>query len=544
MSRRKSSFAEGVAGAILTIVCGIAMVVIKARGRQNPGGGRTCGRRHDGGLSHWERQIRDMGRASQALYDFLCEIDVDPRCRRVLDDLPGLPRPDESGGFTIDPRLGMMVYCDLHDCLRELGHDPYELHNLEGVGFAMIVSLMLSRGFDVDRYYDADQRGQLLPLVEDAIANSTIAFDIKGHDEELRFPFVFGVANDEKEWAQRYTTLVYRWASLLAKADGTVTARESALLAQIIGRRSERPAGNVKVSGEARGAKRVAVGAGDGTARGGGSRVCAARNACEKLAGLTGLAPVKEEIGKLASFVKIQKSREEMGLAVAPVSYHCVFTGNPGTGKTTVARIVAEIYKELGVLKKGHLVETDRSGLVAEYVGQTAVKTNKVIDEALDGVLFVDEAYSLVSGGKEDYGAEAIATLLKRMEDDRDRLVVILAGYTTDMKRFVDSNPGLQSRFNRYVDFPDYTAEELAQIFLALAQKSQYHCDEEARSAIVQIMERAVSAKDQSFGNARYVRNLFENAIQRQAVRLSSVAPLTPEILSELTLHDLGFAYE
>ena len=198
----------------------------------------------------------------------------------------------------------------------------------------------------------------------------------------------------------------------------------------------------------------------------------------------------------------------------------------------------------MGVVKKGHLVETDRSGLIAEYVGQTAVKTNKIIDKALDGVLFIDEAYSLVQGGEKDYGGEAIATLLKRMEDDRDRLVVVLAGYTAEMKQFIDSNPGLQSRFNRYIEFPDYTAEELARIFLLLTEKSQYTCDQDVRNSIVQIMERAVAEKDRNFGNGRYVRNLFERAIQRQAVRLSGVAPLTTEMLSELTLHDLGFAYE
>ena len=198
----------------------------------------------------------------------------------------------------------------------------------------------------------------------------------------------------------------------------------------------------------------------------------------------------------------------------------------------------------MGIVKKGHLVETDRSGLVAEYVGQTAVKTNKIIDSALDGVLFIDEAYTLVQGGERDYGGEAIATLLKRMEDDRDRLVVILAGYTDEMRKFIDSNPGLQSRFSRNIQFPDYTADDLAKIFLLTAEKSQYVCDNDVKASLEQIMELAVSKKDRNFGNGRFVRNLFEKAIQRQAVRLSSVAPVTAEMLSELTLHDLGFAYE
>ena len=190
---------------------------------------------------------------------------------------------------------------------------------------------------------------------------------------------------------------------------------------------------------------------------------------------LIGLEQVKEEVHSLANFVKIQKQREKKGLKIPKMSLHLVFTGSPGTGKTTVARIVARIYKDLGVLKKGHTVETDRSGLVANYVGQTATKTNAIVDSALNGVLFIDEAYALVptANKNNDYGQEAISTLLKRMEDDRDRLVVIVAGYTNEMKRFIDSNPGLQSRFNRYINFPDYTSGELCDIFNMYVKKNQ-----------------------------------------------------------------------
>ena len=264
------------------------------------------------------------------------------------------------------------------------------------------------------------------------------------------------------------------------------------------------------------------------------------RPSIDDLDGLIGLNSVKEEVKTLRNYIIIQQEREKKGLKTTPVSYHCVFTGNPGTGKTTVARIVADVYRSLGVLKKGHLVETDRSGLVADYVGQTATKTNKIIDRALDGVLFIDEAYSLATGGDNDYGKEAIATLLKRMEDNRDRLVVILAGYSDEMKQFIDSNPGLQSRFNRYIHFPDYNADELFQIFEANCKKNDYVMTDEAKTALKSLLEKAVAEKDKNFGNARFVRNLFEKTLERQANRLSKQENLSKEMLTEITIEDLS----
>ena len=255
---------------------------------------------------------------------------------------------------------------------------------------------------------------------------------------------------------------------------------------------------------------------------------------------LIGMKNVKEEVRKIAEFVQIAKEREDAGMKNAQLSYHCVFTGNPGTGKTTVARILAKIYKALGVLNKGHLVETDRSGLVAEYVGQTAVKTNKLIDEALGGVLFIDEAYTLVQGGPNDYGNEAIATLLKRMEDDRDRLIVIVAGYPQEMNQFIDANPGLQSRFTRYIFFPDYTNAELADMFRMYAKKSHYVLSEEFDSHLVAAMAYLTKEKDKNFGNGRFARNLFEKAVERQATRLTSLSERTPEMLKTLEIGDIG----
>ena len=266
----------------------------------------------------------------------------------------------------------------------------------------------------------------------------------------------------------------------------------------------------------------------------------------KELDDLIGLGEVKKEVRSLANFVKLQKQREAKGLKTAKVSYHLVFYGSPGTGKTTVARIIGRIYKDLGVLKKGHTVETDRSGLVAKYLGQTALKTDTVVQHAIHGVLFIDEAYALVpeDGNGSDYGQEAISTLLKRMEDYRDSLVVIIAGYKNEMQRFIDSNPGLQSRFNRYIDFPDYTSAELTDIFKMYMKKNQYTLAPDAENYLREQLDYAVAHKDRNFGNARYARNVFEKSIQAQANRLEGRTNLNERELTELTVSDLqeGFA--
>ena len=266
----------------------------------------------------------------------------------------------------------------------------------------------------------------------------------------------------------------------------------------------------------------------------------------KELDDLIGLESVKKEVRSLANFVKLQKQREAKGLKTAKVSYHLVFYGSPGTGKTTVARIIGRIYKDLGVLKEGHTVETDRSGLVAKYLGQTALKTDTVVQQAIHGVLFIDEAYALVpeDGNGQDYGQEAISTLLKRMEDYRDSLVVIIAGYRNEMQRFIDSNPGLQSRFNRYIDFPDYTGAELTDIFKMYMKKNQYTLAPDAENYLREQLDYAVAHKDRNFGNARFARNVFEKSIQQQANRLAGKTNLSKEELTELTVADLqeGFA--
>ena len=239
----------------------------------------------------------------------------------------------------------------------------------------------------------------------------------------------------------------------------------------------------------------------------------------DELNSLTGLRNVKKELRELTFVVQNRQRREKQGLKTPPISLHLVFTGNPGTGKTTVARYVAKIYKCLGLLSEGQMVETDRSGLVAGYVGQTAIKTKEVIDSALGGVLFIDEAYALTNKTEGDFGIEAVDTLLKAMEDNRDNLVVIVAGYDDLMEEFINSNPGLKSRFNRFIHFDDYKPEEMYDIFEGMCRKYQYTVSDEAKDMIISYLENADAGK---MGNGRGVRNLFEKVITKQAKRLET----------------------
>ena len=339
-------------------------------------------------------------------------------------------------------------------------------------------------------------------------------------ENKLAFPTFLKISDNPL--FQEYSTTLYRYATIISKADNIVTKREENLLKQIY-QITHNPIPETKNE-----ALHISKSEKNETLE----------SILNELNSLIGLDEVKAEINSLINFIKIQKEREKTGLKSSSLSYHIVFTGNPGTGKTTVARIVAKIYKQLGILSEGQLVETDRSGLVAEYSGQTAPKVNKTVNSALNGILFIDEAYSLLGENKDDFGKEAVATLIKRMEDDREKLVLILAGYSNEMKDFINTNPGFQSRFNRYINFPDYSADDLFKIFKSKCENLDYKLTNDAETELRAEFEKAYSNRDNTFGNGRYVRNKFEKTVEKQANRIAKVSDLTKDILTTIEKED------
>ena len=265
--------------------------------------------------------------------------------------------------------------------------------------------------------------------------------------------------------------------------------------------------------------------------------------AIRELNSMVGLKSMKTEIGRIINLAKVDSMRRRRGIKTADMSFHMVFRGNPGTGKTTVARLLGRIFKGLGLISKGHLVEVDRSDLCADYVGQTATKTKKVIQSALGGVLFIDEAYSLnarTSSGTQDYGKEAVSTLLKEMEDHRDDLIVIVAGYTDLMDDFISMNPGLDSRFRFKIEFEDYSSEEMAMIFWTFCNRNGFDITKDAYARIQGLFVSISPGEGRSFSNARLARNLFENAVMNQAQRLSGIDNPSDFDLTVIVREDLS----
>ena len=336
-------------------------------------------------------------------------------------------------------------------------------------------------------------------------------------------------------YADRTRHALFQFANLVIKSDGTVTTAEAAALLQF--KKTIYPHGGDSSSAEDQAPASEEI-----------TRETSVEedpprpleDLLKELDALVGLQHVKEDVRQLINFLKVQKMREEKGMPALPISRHLVFYGNPGTGKTTIARLLAQIYRSLQILSRGHLIESDRGDLVAGYVGQTALKVKEVVSQALGGVLFIDEAYALNAEGRgNDFGQEAVETLLKLMEDHRHDFVVIVAGYTEKMEEFISSNPGLRSRFTKFLYFEDYTPEQLVEIFKGFCAKASFKLTSDAEQRLLELFKLLSLARDESFGNARTSRNLFEITISKQANRIVTLANINEEILSTIDEVDI-----
>ncbi len=453
----------------------------------------------------------------------------------LIDDdtvYDAIARNTEDPAADVPVVVTSLIFHDINNIIQRINRERDELKNF--IAYYVVNELMGNPGGvpesagELRQYYDFLDKQEVSRIVKRAgkgVEGFKLEVDAEKNDFTLKTalafpPFLKANGIDSYE---AYKNNMYGFALILAKADQVISAQEEAILKKLF----LELANPFELTEKG---TKVKISSPDNQSF---------EETLTELNSLVGLGDVKDEVTKLVNFIKVQQAREKQGLKPTPISYHMVFTGNPGTGKTTVARIISKLYKELGILSAGHLVETDRSGLVAEYVGQTAMKVNKVVDSALNGVLFIDEAYALVSEGGNDYGKEAVATLIKRIEDDRDKLVVIFAGYANEMETFLDTNPGFQSRINRFLNFQDFNANELETIFIAKCDKLDYMLTSEALEKLQVQLEEAIKHKDKSFGNGRFVRNLFEQTLERHANRIAADGNLTKETLTTITAEDI-----
>lgn len=466
----------------------------------------------------------------------------------------------------LDAKFADLILTDLAKIVRLCGRSNGEITANELLAYLTLYALVkqdaekLNVVFKTWDFSEAD-RLKYQKITLQILLDITCEQSSSAQLDQLMLPAVLNKLDEEKgtNYLNPTVNAIYKFAQAVVKSDGTITLPEMEAISQVwqilhnypkIGSSREGlssvpaiPSGNNTSS-----PTQPAAPASNGSAP--PEQPAAEKTEAElaaifdqamaELNDLVGMENIKEEVKTLANFLKVQKIRQERGLATTSVSLHSVFCGPPGTGKTTIARLMSRIFQGLGFLKKGHLVETDRAGMVAGYIGQTAQRVDELVKSALDGVLFIDEAYALVpKNSGRDFGQEAIDVLLKRMEDHRDQLVVIVAGYTDEMTEFVESNPGLKSRFNRYFYFNDYKPEELLAIYESFCKKSHFKLTDATRERLLKLFENLYINRDRTFGNARIVRNLFEKSIERQANRLAVLSDLSDEVLTTLMPEDI-----